>query len=344
MAPNDFNKLLEKYLAGKCTEDEREIINAWYSALGGKPYPKEDAVPEGRLRDIESRILSKVGAHVALSPPDPVHGEEKRSFFWRYMGIAASVLLCLASGAYYLLPSATPGVLAVNEFSAVAPTDVVENNSTESKRVVLRDGSIVEMSPGSRIRFSDESDASVRELFLEGEAYFDVAHNSDRPFLVYAGNVVTKVLGTTFVVSALGQDEKVTVSVRTGKVTVYSRNSSHKKTVLVPNQEAVYNKVTDVLATQPVTVMGPSAPYSKITEMHFEETPVSAVLEMLNETYDIDISFHKETLSGCVLTSSFYEEGLYDRIDVICTAIGATYEIVDSRIVINSPGCNLKTE
>ena len=63
---------------------------------------------------------------------------------------------------------------------------------------------------------------------------------------------------------------------------------------------------------------------------------------MLNRAYDIEIAFDTSALSGCVLTSSFYDEGLYDRIDVICTAIGATYRIVDQQIVIESQGCNLK--
>lgn len=345
MAPKDLDKLLEKYLAGNCTEQEIEMINSWYGALGGKRGVEADAVPSGQLRSIESRILSKIEAHTArAASPEMVPGEEDRSYFWRYAGLAASLLFCLAFSGYYLLrPTPPSGVLAVNEAISVVST-AIENTSGESKRVILPDGSIVKMAPGSRIRFSSDTGAISRELFLEGEAYFDVAHNSTRPFLVYAGNVITKVLGTTFIVRALGQDENVTVSVRTGKVTVYSRKSAHKKTVLVPNQEAVYNRVTDVLATQAVNVMEAGAPLARITEMHFEETPVSSVLEMLIETYDIDIAFHQETLAGCVLTSSFYEEGLYDRIDVICTAIGATYEIVDSRIVIKSQGCNLKTE
>ena len=180
-------------------------------------------------------------------------------------------------------------------------------------------------------------------MFLEGEAYFDVAHDADRPFFVYAGNVVTRVLGTSFIVRAVGRDEKVTVSVKTGKVTVYSRNTTHKKTVLVPNQEAVYDQLTDVVATLAVPVVL-NQHKENLTEMHFDETPVSEVLSMLQKAYDIEINFQKEALSGCVLTSSFYEEGLYDRIDVICTAIGATYQIVDAQIVIESQGCNLKTE
>lgn len=345
MAPKDLNRLLEKYLAGKCTEAEREMIDSWYGALGGKQELNAETLHEDELPEIESRMLSRIETRTGLSLPESAPEEENRSYFWRYAGIAASLLFCLALAGYYFLPSPMPPeVLVVSETTAVAPTAAIENTSDANKRVILPDGSIVEMSPGSRIRFPNDPETTSRELFLEGEAYFDVAHNSARPFLVYAGDVITKVLGTTFIVRALGQDEKITVSVRTGKVTVYSRNSTHKKTVLVPNQEAVYNRVTDIVATQSVKEAEVSAPYSRIAEMHFEETPVSSVLEMLHQTYDIDITFHKETLSGCVLTSSFYEEGLYDRIDVICTAIGATYEIVDSRIVIKSQGCSLKTE
>src|SRR5690606_25277293 len=80
----------------------------------------------------------------------------------------------------------------------------------------------------------------------------------------------------------------------------------------------------------------------RLTEMHFEETPVTEVLRELSTAYDIAIDFQEEVLANCVLTSSFYEEGLYDRVDVICTAIGATYEIVGGEIIIESKGCNRK--
>ena len=83
---------------------------------------------------------------------------------------------------------------------------------------------------------------------------------------------------------------------------------------------------------------------SNLVEMEFEETAVSDVLTALTKAYDVKILFKEEDLRGCVLTSSFFEEGLYDRIDMICTAIGATYKIVDTQIVVESNGCNLKPE
>jgi transmembrane sensor len=197
------------------------------------------------------------------------------------------------------------------------------------------------MNPGSSIRYSRDAAAPARELFLEGEAYFDVARDAERPFFVYAGEVVTRVLGTSFIIRADNTGDQVTVSVKSGSVTVYSRNAEHKKTVLAPNQEAVYDRVKDAVSTQVVAPQETPETRRNVNEMHFDETSVPEVLGMLGRTYNMEIVFDTATLSGCVLTSSFYEEGLYDRIDVICTAIGATYRIVDQQIVIESEGCNL---
>lgn len=339
MAPYDLDKLIEKYLEGKCTKEEREFIDSWYSTLGRKGPIPPPHVSEDQLAAAGDRILQHLQAHTNSGTVDEP-ADRQGTFFWHYTGIAACLLIGLAT-AFYFIPSGIESPL-VSEQAAPLPFTSVENTSELLKRVILPDGSIVEMSPESNIRFSNDTASAVRELFLEGEAYFDVAHNQKRPFFVYAGNVVTKVLGTSFIVRAIGVDAKITVSVKTGKVTVYSKNAIHKKTVLVPNQKAVYDVATDVVATQVVPAETLPAEKRHFTEMHFEETPVSQVLTTLMETYDIDIIFAPEALSGCVLTSSFFEEGLYDRIDVICTAIGATYKIVDAQILIESKGCNLK--
>jgi transmembrane sensor len=339
MLPNDLDKLIEKYLQGTCTEAEQKLVNDLYSSLGGDAGKGGKPAIEN-IDAVEARILQKIDARTKAAAAVEEH---HRSYLWRYSGIAASLLFLLATGYYFFRPQQVgeaPVVAqqAANEFRSI------ENSTAHSKRVILPDGSIVEMFAESRIRFSSNPDAPARELFLEGEAYFDVAHNKERPFYVYAGNVVTKVLGTSFIVRAPGKKQKITVSVKTGKVSVYSRNTAHKKTVLTPNQEAVYDQMTDLVATQQVPIDDLKDDIIiPMTEMHFEETPVSEVLRTLTQTYAMEIVFDNKTLSDCVLTSSFFEEGLYDRIDVICTAIGATYSIVDAHIVIESKGCNLKT-
>ncbi|MGC1242832.1 MAG: FecR domain-containing protein [Chryseosolibacter sp.] len=341
MAPKDLDKLIEKYLDGKCTEEECAFIDSWYAALGKHPDLAQSSENDQNIASAGERILRKVHSHTQPPVVDEYRETKSRSLFWRYTGIAASILLMLATAFFYILPGAGTTDAVVPQSPSPEFT-FLENTTGATRRVILPDGSIVAMSPASKIRFSNNSQSSSRELFLEGEAYFDVAHNNERPFYVYADNIVTRVLGTSFIVRAMGHDEKVTVSVKTGKVTVYTRTATHKKTVLVPNQEAVYDRRTDLVATQAVPDKQIQEQKKAYTEMSFEETPVPEVLAVLTKAYDIDIVFQEDILSGCVLTSSFFEEGLYDRIDVICTAIGATYHIVDARIVIESNGCNIK--
>jgi ferric-dicitrate binding protein FerR (iron transport regulator) len=339
MAPRDLDKLLQKYLAGNCSEEERDLIDAWYASLGTTSADPEESVNE-KMLPAEGRILHALREHASVSTDGPEDSVPGRPMFWQYVGIAASLLIVLIAGYYFFRPVDRPGPVA--DTAKASEYAVISNSAGTSRRVILPDGSIVLMSPESIVRFPHNTDGTSREIFLEGEAYFDVAHNPAKPFYVYAGNVITKVLGTSFIIRNR-KDESVTVSVKTGKVTVYSRKTSHRKTVLTPNQEAVYDQEADFLATQPVTASALDEKRN-LTEMNFEETPVSEVLTLLMKTYDINISFQAEALSGCVLTSSFYEEGLYDRIDVICTAIGATYRIVDAQIIIESKGCNLKSE
>lgn len=335
MVPQDLDRLIEKYLEGKCTDAERAIVESLYASLGGKSSADSE-VPVDDQR--AHRMLKNIRDHAQ----DADTNQDHPSRFWRYAGIAASLVFLLSVGYYFTKPETFKPTSGTEK--AVEAFSVVANTSPDSKRVILPDGSIVQLSPESRIRYAPHNNHPTRELMLEGEAYFDVAHNPSRPFYVYAGDVVAKVLGTSFTVRARGGDEKVTVSVRTGKVSVHSRKASHKKTVLTPNQEAVYDNVTDLVATQEAPVSKTHEQSARLAEMHFEETPIPHVLEVLSKTYSIDIAFDERTLSGCVLTSSFYEEGLYDRIDVICTAIGATYSVKDARIFIESKGCNLKSE
>jgi len=340
MAPKDLDKLIEKYLQGKCTKEENDFVNSWYSALGKNTKDIKADVFDNKISAAGSRIFRRLQVH-AQPVPQVILPPNKDVFsFWRYAGIAACLLFLVAVGFYFLTAKHATSSLA--EEIAVSGFSEIVNGTPLVKRVILPDGSIVEMSARSKIRFSKDSWSPSRELFLEGEAYFDVARDPARPFYVYAGDVITKVLGTSFIIRAAGANEKVVVSVKSGKVTVYSRKASHKKTVLSPNQEAIYDEATEVVATRPVSVPQSAEARRDLVEMHFEETPVKEVLELLARTYGIEIKFEPEILAGCVLTSSFFEEGLYDRIDVICTAIGATYKIVDAQIVIEGNGCNLK--
>src|SRR4030095_3687422 len=103
---------------------------------------------------------------------------------------------------------------------------LVENINTSEKTITLRlpDESTVELGPNSRISYSNDFDSSnTRDIYLSGQAFFTVTKNPARPFRVFANEIVTKVLGTSFSIRCFEKDTAIQVQVRTGKVSIYSQ-------------------------------------------------------------------------------------------------------------------------
>jgi hypothetical protein len=73
--------------------------------------------------------------------------------------------------------------------------------------------------------------------------------------------------------------------------------------------------------------------------MKYDATPVTKIFQVMEENYGIEIEYDENTMAACSLTTSMAEEGLYERIEVICQAIGAKYEMIDGKIIVSSNGC-----
>lgn len=334
ITPRNLDKLIEKYLRDECTPEERKFVDAWYASLqNDEPLVREE------LKQTERRLERHIHS---LDDTGQIKSKQHKNL-WLFTGIAAS-LLAVLTFAYVVSDSSSNQIQQIAKADNVAGYSYEENTADTSRGVVLPDGSLVLMSPRSNIRYSGKGVSGNREVYLEGEAYFDVVPDTLHPFFVYAGNVVTRVVGTSFIVRNRGGNEKITVSVKTGKVAVYSRSTAEKGKMLVRHQEAIYDQVRDELDMQPVSTLRQGEEQERFVEMHFDETPVSEVLTSLMNVYHIEIGFTPEQLTDCVLTSSFYEEGFHDRIDVVCAAIGATYKFIDAKVVVESPGCGQKSK
>jgi transmembrane sensor len=333
ITPKNLDALIEKYLRDECTPEERDFVDAWYASLQND----EPLVRDEVLKQTEERLGQQVRSLAEASPAK----EKQPKRLWLYTGIAASILAVLTF-AYFAYDKSTNKSLQFAQADIQVDYLYEENTADTARGIALPDGSLVLMSPHSNIRYSDNGASGNREVYLEGEAYFDVVRDTLHPFFVYTGNVVTRVLGTSFIVRNRGGNEKITVSVKTGKVAVYPKNTAEKGKMLVQHQEATYDQVKNELDMQTLTAPQQRAEHERFVEMHFDETPVSEVLNSLINAYHIEIEFSGEQLAECVLTSSFYEEGFHDRIDLLCTAIGATYKFTDAKVVIEGPGCGRK--
>jgi ferric-dicitrate binding protein FerR (iron transport regulator) len=222
----------------------------------------------------------------------------------------------------------------------------VVNTGNTAQIAVLPDGSKVTLAPESELRFSKSFDESQREVYLEGEAFFNVLRDTARPFLVYTNQVVTKVLGTSFVVKALKEESDITVAVRTGKVSVYTDPDHNvkmadgsKEIILTPNQQVVYNKEENTIARMIVDSPQKIIPEEEVKRMRFEDVPVSEILAAIEKVYGVDIIYDEEVFASCILTTSISDGDLYNRLEAICQAIDATFHTEENTIVVTGSGC-----
>ncbi|WP_020597183.1 FecR family protein [Spirosoma panaciterrae] len=220
------------------------------------------------------------------------------------------------------------------------------NDGEKPLRISLEDGSAITLTKHSKISYPSHFTKDRRRVLLSGEAFFDIAKDPSRPFYVYANELVTKVLGTSFWVRAYEQDKQVLVNVRTGRVSVFKQprvNVIDPETtglVLEPNQQAVFSRQTENLTRRLVEQPLPLPTAEKAESVvRFDEVPVPTVLKAIEKRYGVDIIYNEDVLANCVITTKMGDESLYDKLDLICKVIGATYKEVDAQIVLESKGC-----
>ncbi len=294
-------------------------------------------ISQQQINNDVARLLERVRQQ--SNPPFQI----TRSLGYRYWVAAASVVLTLGIGWFVTQKTnlIRPTSIALQ---TVNGEPVYRNETGVPLPLTLPDGSVVTLSARSTLRYTAAFGQKTRDVTLTGQAFFKVTRNEKVPFRVFTDALVTQVLGTSFRVSAYPEDRRSTVTVRTGKVSVYARNESEnplKRTVLslTPNQVAEYSRKSGVLhktlTIHPVPVNNVPAADAFV----FDETPINEVFQRLEETYGLQIQYDARLLRDCALTASLGNENLNQKLMLICKGIEGRYEIVDGTIIIHSAGC-----
>jgi transmembrane sensor len=309
--------------------------------------------------------MSNVGLHNRQNPIADTRNTEGgaeldidplKVVFYRqtWFRIAASVALLIGLGWWSLgVQKAKQSEETYENLIAHAPSTLIEttNNANAPQIVQLSDGSKVTLKKGSRISYESTFMGDKRVVYLSGEAFFEVAKNPNKPFLVYANELVTTVLGTSFTIKAYQKDKEVTVEVKTGRVSVSTKKGEEGKTitknnvltglVLTPNQKIVFNREVEQLTKTLVDVPEIVVPKNEKQTFNFdfEDTPASEVFRVLEAAYNIHIEYNEAVLKNCPVTAPLTDQPLFDKLKIICKAIEAHYEILDGQIIIESRGC-----
>lgn len=226
-----------------------------------------------------------------------------------------------------------------------------ENQTNAPLIISFPDGSKAILSKNSKISYPENFiNLEKREVFLVGEAYFEVAKNIQKPFYVYTDGLVTRVLGTKFRIRSYSIDKEVVVEVTSGKVSVFANpvyleenkkgSNQLSSIVLVPNQKISYLKsdasIIKTLVNNPIVLI-PEPEVKKL--FNFDDTPIFTVFKVLKEIYGIDIVFDEELLAECTLNANLEGYSLYEQLNIICKALNGNYEVLDGRVIIGAKGC-----
>jgi transmembrane sensor len=328
--PNKFEDLLDRYLKGTTTPEETEMVNKWYAAMA------KDS-PGLRLDDLKEYAL-KQEYWDNIRPGTNVVP-------WRRIAlIAASVSLLIVS-LIFLMDEPNQRNYSNAYTNSDRHSFELINTDSKSKLFILPDSSRITLSPESSLKILEGFNTKdSRRVSLKGEAFFSISHNPEKPFYVAAGNLMTRVLGTSFKITC-SADKEVTVTVSTGKVSVYPSKDNalgdeSKKMIVLPDQMVVFNRQHSTLSKMEVKI--PLLTTTKMTgkKKRFIDQPASQIFDSLSEMYSVDIQYDSTIYKKCKLTTSVHDGTIYKKLTVICDAIGARYEIEGGTIRIHGNGCN----
>jgi transmembrane sensor len=334
MTKEEFQELLRRYRAGECSAEERIRIDRWFNDIASE----ENKITGHERTEINDRILSSLQNHLR-SPrtgTQPIRG-------LLFLKIAASLLaitvvIALVINRDVFDPTG-------DSFITWQTQPILHKNTTEKLLYIdLPDSSKVSLHPGSEISYAPVW-IQEREVHLVGEAFFEVVKDSRRPFFVHGGEVVTKVLGTSFSVNASPHAKSIKVAVRTGKVSVYEESASplpgspSSGVVLTPNEKVEFFVEDRHWVTSLVAEPQPAPGSNKAVEFVFNNTRLADIIHSIETTYSIDVVTENEPSADCTFTGDVSMMELYDMLDVICKSTGTRYEVKGTKILLTGRGC-----
>lgn len=255
----------------------------------------------------------KISAHISKTEAPVV----KRRFKTAWLAYAASVLMICTTGWF--------GYTYFLKHNNAAAFNVVSNAKGKRSKLVLPDGSIVYLAGGSTLKYVKHFNGSKRLVQLNGQAFFNVVHKANKPFVVQTGQISTVVLGTSFNVQAYSADNKVLVTVATGKVGVMAdiKGKNHLVKYLLPNEQININTQNGLFASNK-TDAGQAGEWIN-NKLTFYNTTFNDIARSLERQYGVNIDFTEPELGNVRLTVKLSNVSLQEAMDNLTMLSGLAY-------------------
>ncbi|MBT1704612.1 FecR family protein [Chryseosolibacter indicus] len=307
--------LIARYLSNQASDLEQDQLLDWVSQdiLHQKIFHEfKEAWESQHVRE------DKYNAHLALKAVnEKIDAQNSNVHTLRIplFKVAATITLLIAcSITIRFIFKATPP----------SETMVTAITTTKTDTIYLEDGSRVILNKNSSLSYPKKFNSKVREVKLNGEAFFEVAHNSAKPFKVIGKHVTTQVLGTSFNIHTTKQYSTVTVI--SGRVKVFN-----------DQREAILNIADQIKADSSNTFLITRIDTDEVTgwidnSFSFKDSPLDIVVTQIANRFDLENNVDPESIKDCVITARFRNESLEDILKAISFSTGTQFQVHNKTI------------
>jgi transmembrane sensor len=307
--------LLNKYINNECTPDEfNEFLE---QVKTSSDFDDFDGPMQQHWQDARAKVPATqpnwngMRNNISLR----LWALKKRKQYVRSAAFIAVLISVTAFFFYYKTSVTATSVNYVTEYAAPAKTKVV----------LLPDGTKITLNSNSTLRYPEKLDGDTREVYLKGEAYFEVVHNVNKPFVIHSGKLKTNVLGTTFTVSAYSPAQAMNVTVLTGKVAVKDEQTQ-ALAILTRGQWATAKPdgKTFVLGT----LATPEDAIAWIdNKLIFEDVDLQDVIVKLSNKYNVQINITSNKLAHEHITGIFESQSLPGILEALTKLTHSKYTV-----------------
>lgn len=328
MNRQQIESLLNSYLKGETTFSENTIVENWLeeNRLSNSPWNNLN-------QQEKSSWLSGIYLDLDQSRqeiPIKIIPVKKKMPYLQFIATAAALIAVLF--AIYLQSADRQHINQSIELTALTVP------AQQTRQITLPDGSKVWVNAGSELKFPDNFSGKTREVYLSGEAYFDITHNPGRPFLIHTGKITTTVLGTAFNIKEDKDQHLITVTVTRGKVGVAA--GTRQLGIITPDHELSFNLVNEQVIRREVDAVRSIAWQRR--ELQFEDVTFEQAVLQLEKRFNVKITFKNDQLKNCRFSGTEpFGADLEQLLKVICAINHATYQTSeDGSIQIDGKGCS----
>ena len=326
--------LADESFINYCKDAPSKDVDYWKNYLQQHPENMEiarlakekflflfNAMAHSDLMEQEARLIEKLNypEQATIIPLDRVRtiNRRKRTFFLQ-LTVAATILVLVGTVVFWML---RPQAKQEGRIFATA--------NGERKNIQLSDGTLVNLNAGSVVRMDPNFGISSREVYLEGEAFFDVKENKRLPFIVHTAVMDVKALGTAFDVRAYKEEKITETALIRGLIEVTLKENHYRKLVLSSNHKVGWNKATKHIVNTDSVVMKPSKLKDGIPEkievtergeikeiawkenkLIFENELFGDIAMLLERWYGVRIMFTDNEIRNYRFTGDFEKEDL----------------------------------